>query len=348
MEKLSPHQHIVVRRYKKAKHEEHGGAWKVAMADFALAMMALFLVLWVVNSSNEEEREAISGYFQDPQAFEEGKKVPSRYVIDLGGSPSVADNIAISETISPDKILQAEDIESLADAIEQQRMEDMKDQMEAMITASPTLSPFRNQLLLDITTEGVRLQIVDQTDRPMFDPGSAALKYYSEDILWELAPLLGSLDHRLQITGHTDSSGIANQRDEDDVNWALSSLRADAARRALMEAGVAKSQIAQVIGMGDTAPLKPDAPAASVNRRISITLLNKTADSSVKERTGGEAGAALPADSAPEAVMSNTSPLDERTPAIERSERVLEDLFNQRERSDNPYDNPPNKDEIFW
>ena len=117
MEKLSPHQNIVVRRYKKGKHEEHGGAWKVAMADFALAMMALFLVLWVINSSNEQEREAISGYFQDPKAFEEGKLVPSKYVIDLGGSPTTSDNIAVSETIDPEKILQADEIESLADAI---------------------------------------------------------------------------------------------------------------------------------------------------------------------------------------------------------------------------------------
>ena len=260
MENLNQQQNIIVRRYKNNRHEDHGGAWKVAMADFALAMMALFLVLWVINSSNEQEREAISGYFQDPKAFEEGKKAPSKYVIDLGGSPSVADNISESETLDPEKILQAEEIESLAESIEQRRLEEMKAELEARIEASPTLSPFKNQLLLDITTEGLRLQIVDQTKRPMFDAGSARLKYYSEDILWELAPMLSTLNHRLSISGHTDSDRITRGRAEDDVNWGLSSQRADAARRAIMEAGVPKQQIAQVIGMGDTAPLKKDDP----------------------------------------------------------------------------------------
>lgn len=341
MENLGPHQNIIVRRKKKGRHDDHGGAWKVAMADFALAMMALFLVLWVINSSNEQERAAISGYFQDPKAFEDGKKVPSKYVIDLGGSPSVSDNVSESETIDPEDILQAEEIESLAEAIEKKRMEDMKAQIEAQINASPTLSPFKNQLLLDITTEGLRLQIVDQTKRPMFDPGSARLKYYSEDILWELAPLLATMEHRLSIAGHTDSSRAGGTRDEDDANWGLSSLRADSARRALMEAGVPKSQIAQVIGMGDTAPLKPDDPGNEVNRRISITLLNRKSEETVRDRSGGEPQVEF-IDS------NNQAPGDARQPVINKAGSLLEDLRKKRESKDNTYDNPPNKNEAFW
>lgn len=341
MENLGQHQNIVVRRVKKGKHEDHGGAWKVAMADFALAMMALFLVLWVINSSNEQERAAISGYFQDPLAYEEGNKVPSAYVIDLGGSPSTADNVAVSETIDPEKMLQAEEIENLAEAIEQRRMEQMKAQIETKIEASPTLSPFKNQLLLDITTEGLRLQIVDQTKRPMFDPGSAQLKYYSEDILWELAPMMATLDHRLSISGHTDSSKIAGVRDEDDVNWSLSSMRADSARRALMEAGVPKVQIAQVIGMGDTAPLKADEPDNPVNRRISITMLNKKSDESIRGRAGG-ADVEFVNDGA------EAPDKDQREPAINRAGSLLDELSKQRESQNNSYDNPPNKEEIFW
>lgn len=339
MENLGPHQNIIIRRSKKGRHEEHGGAWKVAMADFALAMMALFLVLWVINSSNEQQRAAISGYFQDPKAFEEGKRVPSRYVIDLGGSPSTADNIAESEVLDPEKILQAEEIESMAEAIERQRMEQMKAKIEARIDASPTLSPFKDQLLLDITTEGLRLQIVDQTKRPMFDAGSARLKYYSEDILWELAPMLATMDHRLSIVGHTDASRMGGARDDDDANWSLSALRADAARRALMEAGVEKSQIAEVIGMGDTAPLKPDDPYAEVNRRISITLLNKESEESVRDRSGGE----------PEVEFINGGEQqDEREPVINKAGSLLDELRKKREARDNSYDNPPNKEEVFW
>lgn len=340
MENLGQNQNIIVRRYKKGRHGHHGGAWKVAMADFALAMMALFLVLWVINSSNEEQREAISGYFQDPQAWEEGNKVPSRYVIDLGGSPSQADNIAESEQLDPEKILQAEEIESLSEAIERERMEQEKAQIEASIDASPTLSPFKNQLLLDITTEGLRLQIVDQVKRPMFAPGSAELKYYTEDILWELAPVLATIDHRLSIVGHTDASRTQS-RDSDEVNWRLSALRADAARRALMEAGVPKEQIGQVIGMGDTAPLKQDDPYDPVNRRISITLLNKRAEQGVADRTG------QPGAEEDQSVGDEQSD-DARKPVINQAGSLLQELRDEREAEDNSYDNPPNEEEIFW
>lgn len=257
---------IIIKRVKKGRHEDHGGAWKVAMADFAIAMMALFIVLWLTNSSNEEEREAIAGYFQDPLAYEEGKRSPSPYVIDLGGSPSLAENTAISETIDPEKILQADEIESMAEAIESRRLEQLKAEIEAKIDASPTLSPFKNQMTIELTTEGLRIQIVDQTKRPMFNAGSAVLKYYSEDILYELAPMLMTVENKLSITGHTDSDAYYENNPEDDVNWELSASRANAARRALMEAGVEKNQIAQILGMGDTAPLDINHPESEIGR----------------------------------------------------------------------------------
>lgn len=330
---------IIVRRYKKGKHGHHGGAWKVAMADFALAMMALFLVLWIISSTDEEQRASISGYFQDPRGFEQGQRVPSPYVIDMGGSPSEADNIALSESLDPEKILQANEIESMADSIEYHRMQLMQQQLQAEITASATLSPFQDQLLLDITKEGLRLQIIDKTNRPMFDVGSARLRFYSEDILWELAPILATLDHRLSITGHTDASPSPS-RNEDDVNWRLSATRADAARRALMEAGVPKSQIAQVIGMGDTAPLDVNDPGSEQNRRISIVLLNRRADAGVSGRIGQDS------QPKPGEVVPNEN--DERLPVINRTGTMIERLQREREARDNPYDNPPNEQEAFW
>ena len=130
MDKFSDQPPIVIRRYRRIGHEEEGGAWKVAMADFALAMMALFIVLWIINSSNEQQREEISGYFQDPKAFEEGKKVPSKYVIDMGGSPTVQDDISESELEDPEHVMQAEDIESLADTLQQKRMEAEREQLQ--------------------------------------------------------------------------------------------------------------------------------------------------------------------------------------------------------------------------
>lgn len=328
---------VIVRRYRRIGHEEEGGAWKVAMADFALAMMALFIVLWIINSSNEQQREEISGYFQDPQAFEDGKKVPSKYIIDMGGSPTVQDNISESELEDPEHLLQAEDIESLADTLEQKRMESERDDLQARLDSNPRFSPFKNQLLVDITTEGVRLQLIEQTDRPMFESGSAQLKYYTEDILWELAPILKNMGFRLSIAGHTDSAPMQGQRVEDDMNWQLSSLRADAARRALMEAGVPKAQIASVIGKGDSSPLRPDDPRAAENRRISITLLNEKV---------------APAESAPPEIryLNDEVPAASATPEdnLPLLNEALQPLIEDRERTDNSYDNPPNQDEAFW
>jgi len=335
-------QNIIVRRIKKGRHEEHGGAWKVAMADFAIAMMALFIVLWLTNSSNEQEKAAIAGYFQDPLAFEDGKRVPSAYVIDLGGTPNTADNMAVSESVDPEKILQADEIESMAEAIERKRLEQLKAQIEAKIEASPTLSPFKNQMTLDITTEGLRIQIVDQTKRPMFNAGSAELKYYSEDILYELAPMLMTVENKLSITGHTDADKFAAANPEDDVNWELSARRANSARRALMEAGVEKSQIAQILGMGDTAPLDIENPEADTNRRIAIVLLNKKAQEGVESRSGSNGEYKFTNEG--NEVKEN----DERKPVINRSGSLLEKLQKERERQDNSYDTPPNEEEAFW
>lgn len=340
MENLDQAQ-IIIKRVKKAKHEDHGGAWKVAMADFAIAMMALFIVLWLTNSSNEEERQAIAGYFQDPQAYEDGKRVPSAYVIDLGGTPTTADNTAISETLDPEKMLQAEEIESLAEAIERKRLEQLKAEIEAKIEASPTLSPFKDQMTIDITTEGLRIQIVDQTKRPMFNAGSATLKYYSEDILYELAPMLMTVDNRLSITGHTDADAYASQNPEDDVNWELSARRANSARRALMEAGIEKSQIAQILGMGDTAPLDVKNPESDINRRIAIVLLNKKAQAGIESRTGGASVEFVNSD-------DDKAEKDARTPVINTSGSLIKSLQDERERLDNSYDTPPNEEESFW
>lgn len=342
MENLGQKQNIVVRRIKKGKHAAHGGAWKVAMADFALAMMALFLVLWIINSSSDEQRAAISGYFQDPKAFSEGALSPSKYLVDMGGSPpGTADNQAETTTINPEQIFQAEAIESMAEAIEQKRMESQMEAIQQRIDASPTLSPFKDQLLLDITSEGVRLQIVDKTNRPMFDVGSAKLKYYSEDILWELAPLLATMDNRLSITGHSDASGPAPKYEEDDKSWQLSSMRADSARRALMEAGVPKQQIAQVIGMGDTVPLLPEDPMSAQNRRVSITLLNKKSDRQVQSRDG-ELNIEFINENKPQ------SQNDDRPAVLDKAGEAIQKLQEQRESSDNTYDNPPNQEEAFW
>lgn len=330
-------QNIIIRRIKKGHHGHHGGAWKVALADFAMAMMALFLILWLINSSNEEEIAAVAGYFNDPAAYEDGKKVPSKWVIDLGGSPSVQSNVAVSETVDPTKVLQAEEIESAAEAIEKARLEEMQSDFQEKINQSATLSPYKDQLKVDITSEGLRIQIVDKTNRPMFDPGSARLKYYAEDILYELAPILSSVPNRVSITGHTDSSGAANPWDPG--NWELSAGRANSARRTLSDAGLEEDKIAQVVGMGDKAHFNIDNPTDPINRRIAIVVLNKRTDKAIASRAGGYG----------QNQEGTAKPDAEQESSIKRSGSLLDELQQQREDENNAYDAPPDvQDEAFW
>ncbi len=335
MDKFEQH-NVIIRRVKKGHDAHHGGAWKVAMADFAMAMMALFLILWLINSSNEEEIAKVAGYFNDPAAYEDGTKVPSKWVIDLGGSPSVQDNVATSPTVDPTKVLQAEEIESAADAIEQARLESMESEFQQKINDSATLSPYKDQIKVDITSEGLRIQVVDKTNRPMFDPGSSRLKYYAEDILYEMAPILAAVPNRISISGHTDSSGTSNAWDAG--NWELSAGRANSARRALGDAGLDEEKIAQVVGMGDKAHFDIGDPSNAINRRIAIVVLNKRMDKAIASRAGGynEEG-----DTGKEDV--------ERDTAIKRTGSLLDDLQNQRNDETNQYDAPPDvEDEAFW
>jgi chemotaxis protein MotB len=327
---------IIIRRIKKGAETHHGGAWKVAMADFAMAMMALFLILWLINSSNEEEIAKVAGYFNDPSAYADGNKVPSAWVIDLGGSPAVQDNVAISETIDPTKVLQAEEIESAAEAIERARLKTMEEEFQKQIDASSTLSPYKDQIKVDITNEGVRIQIVDKTNRPMFDPGSVRLKYYAEDILYEMAPIFGAVPNRISITGHTDSSGSKSAWAAG--NWELSAGRANAARRALGDAGLSEDKIAQVVGMGDKAHFDISQPASPINRRIAIVVLNKRTDKAIASRAGGyiEEGNLGKADNG-------------RDGAISKTGSILDDLQQSRDTETNQYDAPPDvEDEAFW
>lgn len=329
MENLGPQPPIVIRRGGRVRHEDHGGAWKVAMADFALALMALFLVLWIINNSTEDERKAISGYFQDPRAFEDGRLAPSATPIDLGGSPSIQANVGQDGASDPMVDLQANPRSS--DGEDQDQLEHLEQMLEELIIASPTLSPFKNQIMLDMTTEGLRLQIVDRRERPMFETGSARLTYYTEDILWELAPTLAQSSLSISVTGHTDAmpnnpTGLA----EDNGNWLLSAARADAARFALVEAGVANQQIARVVGMGDTAPYNPDDPTAAVNRRIGLLLLRPKAEKREQELDYFEQQ------------QDEDRRAQQTENAAGRADSDVGRVQQNRDRPDNQYDNPPN------
>ena len=273
-------QPIIVKRVKKVAAGHHGGSWKVAFADFATAMMAFFLVLWLTTNATPEQKLAVEGYFKDPVGYTEGG---SRNPVDLGGSASVVD--ASSADQAGNEVAVDEDqIETMAHQLEQRQMEELFQDLRERIESSDTLSEFKDQLLIDITDEGLRIQIVDRSQRPMFDSGSAQLKYYSQDILFELAKPLSSVPNKLSITGHTDATPFSGRPGY--TNWELSADRANTARRALVTGGVRPEQIGRVVGLSDSVLFDKEDPTAPVNRRISIIVLNKKAAGEIEGRAG--------------------------------------------------------------
>ena len=285
---------IVKKKITAAGH--HGGAWKVAYADFVTAMMAFFLVLWLVTSISKEQRAAVFDYFKNP-SMEPGKSVKpapgqmgpggaSTSPINLGGgldaprtTQSAKPGVGIPQpTAVPTKQGQPSlaDIEKAQTEIEKKRMEALMQELKEAIGKSQALEPFKDQLLLDITPEGLRIQIVDAQNRPMFDIGSAKLKSYTAAILHELTPYLISVPNRISLTGHTDTTPYAGITGY--TNWDLSTDRANAARRALEGSGLATDKVSRVVGLSSSVLFDRSNPRNPINRRISIVVLTKSAE----------------------------------------------------------------------
>ena len=273
-------QPIIIKRKKVVAGGHHGGSWKVAFADFATAMMAFFLVLWLTATASPEQIKAVEGYFRDPVGFTDGG---SPNPVDLGGSASVV-NEASPDVESSQIQIEDEVVDELSETLEQRRMQELFQELKERIDQNQTLQEFKDQLLIDITDEGLRIQIVDRSGRPMFDSGRAELKYYSQDILFELAKTLGSVDNKLSLTGHTDATPFNGRPGY--TNWELSADRANTARRALVAGGVREEQIGRVVGLSDSVLFEKSDPTAPVNRRISIIVLNKKAAQGIQDNAG--------------------------------------------------------------
>ncbi|WP_152226610.1 flagellar motor protein MotB [Pseudomonas sp. SCB32] len=291
---MDNNQPIIVKRVKRYAAGHHGGGWKIAFADFATAMMAFFLVLWLLSSATPEQKKAISGYFQDPIGFTESA---SPYVIDLGGTPTPAPDKTLNpqiqaqpeadETrISPEDEakVNAEQAENIAEKLEKERLELLLQELQNKVDENPTLKRFKDQILFEITQDGLRIQIVDSDNRPMFDLGSARLQPYFEDILLALAETIKQVPNKISISGHTDAKPYAGNGDFG--NWELSANRANAARRALEAGGYPDAQIARVVGYASSALFDRDKPLNPVNRRIDIIVLTKKAQRAIEGQDG--------------------------------------------------------------
>ncbi len=295
---------LIVKRPKKVVGGHHGGAWKVAYADFVTALMAFFLVMWLVATVSNEQRAALFDYFKNP-SMEPGKSPKpapgqagpggaSTAVINLRGGmdapkssspvPGVGSplQIASSESMSEAAAVSAEQIEAAA---ELKRLESLMQDLREAINQSQALEPFKDQLLIDISPEGLRVQIVDAKNRPMFDLGSAELKDYTQNILIELAAYLNSVPNRISLVGHTDTRPYLGRPGYS--NWELSTERANAARRALEKGGLATNKTMRVVGLAALAPFDKANPDDPVNRRISIVVMTKAAEENALQRLSG-------------------------------------------------------------
>ena len=277
---------IIVIKRKKNAAGHHGGAWKVAYADFVTAMMAFFMVMWLVASVSKDQRAAMFEYFHNP-AMEQGHSVKaapghegpggaSTSLIKLGGGADIPKPKAeISKPEDPS--VKTNEVQQKADAKEKEQLESLLQELRKAISQGQALEPFKDQLLLDITPEGLRIQIVDQQNRPMFDSGSSALKDYTTKILVELAQYLNGVPNRISLSGHTDAKPYPGTT-KLYSNWELSADRANAARRALIAGGLDEHKIARVVGLASSVLFVRDEPLNPINRRISIIVMTRRAE----------------------------------------------------------------------
>lgn len=292
---------IVIRRKKcRCDNEKRGGAWLIAYSDFVTAMMAFFLVMWILSLIPKEELSTIAEYFRMPlmEAVRGGGPSSGSESNVMSGTGNIGDSTGMSDGIipgtSPALIPHQEpargDILSQSDRRDHGRLEDLKSELDSLIESDPILEEYRPQLLLDMTPDGLRVQIIDRQNRPMFAIGSARMQPDMTVVLRALAPLFNRLPNKITLTGHTDAVQYSTGEREYS-NWELSADRANAARKELVAGGMDEPKVKQVLGLSSTVPLIVDDPNAAVNRRISIVVLNQRAERRIDEqqRTDGAA-----------------------------------------------------------
>ncbi len=313
---------IIIRKIiEEEGHGHHGGAWKVAYADFVTAMMAFFLMLWLLSTADEQQLKGLAEYFSDAA---ENQSQPGGMGGVLDGISFVTPDMAVQAPVSPfapsslpltatpeeadpddfalDLAL-AFGLDDAADAAARRPLDDeafaeerrrreqaaFDEARAAMLNAlsqRPELARFTDSLIIDDTPEGLRIQIVDREQNAMFPTASAEMLANAQALIALVAEAIGDLPNRLSIRGHTDARPFARGAAYD--NWRLSADRANATREALIEAGVAASRVADIIGKGPSEPLFPDDPLDARNRRISLVLLRDATGSAAGGSTSGD------------------------------------------------------------
>ena len=282
---------IIIKRVRKVAGGHHGGAWKIAYADFVTAMMAFFLLMWLLGSTAKGDLEGIAEYFKTPLkvAMQGGSGSGDSSSVIKGGGADLTrktGQIKKGETPAEKKSYNLKAAQAELERIEMDNLKQLKKRLETAIDANPTLKQFKRQLLIDITSEGLRIQIVDEQNRPMFNLASAELQPYTKIILHEIGKMLNDVQNRISLSGHTDATPYVNGG-RGYSNWELSADRANASRRELIAGGMDESKMLRVVGLASSVPFGNAAPHDPVNRRISIIVMNKRTEEAVTKEASG-------------------------------------------------------------
>lgn len=296
---------IIVKRIKKGGHGHHGGAWKIAYADFVTAMMAFFLLMWLLGSTAKGDMEGIAEFFKTPLkvAMAGGSgSGDSSSILQGGGQDLTRRNgqVKKGDTPADKKTYDLKAAKAAVEAAEAERLNKLKQKIESTIDANPQLRKYKNQLLLDITQEGLRIQIVDEKNRPMFESAKAELQPYTRDILDVLALVLNDVPNKLSLSGHTDSTPYMTETGYS--NWELSADRANASRREMVRGGLGENKVLRVVGLAGVNHLDRKDPFSPVNRRISILVMNQRTEEALLR--DGAAALDVPGDDADAAVKA--------------------------------------------
>lgn len=268
-------QSIVVKKIKKISGGHHGGAWKVAYADFVTAMMAFFLLLWLLSSTSDAQKQGIADYFTPTTGLKDeagiGFKGGTSETLE-GTKKSDKSTIAIIASGQPAGV-GTQKKESLIEAdLEQAEFEKTQEDIQKAMEEDPSMSELAQNLLIKVTPEGLQVDVIDSDKHPMFEPGSPVISAFGQTILAKLAKIVERLPNYISISGHTDAEQL-KAKGGSYTNWELSADRANAARRYMTLKGLPEGRISKIQGRGSFELLFPDEPLSPRNRRISMVLL---------------------------------------------------------------------------
>jgi chemotaxis protein MotB len=265
---------IIVKRIKKGGHGHHGGAWKIAYADFVTAMMAFFLLMWLLGSASQGTLNGIAEYFKTPLK------------VAMSGGDGAGDATSVVKGGGNDLTKKAGQVnkstrEQERKVLEKQALDNLQQKIQSSVEQSQVLKDYKNQMKLEMTPEGLKIQIVDEQNRPMFDSGSSRMLPHTRVLLQQLAQQLNQLPNRISISGHTDASPFGNGQNGYS-NWELSADRANTARRELVAGGLQDDKVMRVVGVAAANPLIKSNVFSPENRRITIVVLNKDAEQAIQ------------------------------------------------------------------